>query len=129
MTPDQIVTEFIGACTRNDMDAACAYLADDVVYDNVPIGAMTGPAAVASTLGPFNATFDEIDWVIHHQVATGTAAEGVVLNERADRFRRGDTWVQLDVAGVFEIRDGRITLWRDYFDIAAFQRAFAPPSA
>jgi len=44
-----------------------------------------------------------------------------VMNERSDRFRVGDAWIDLPVAGVFEVGgDGRITLWRDYFDLKMF---------
>ena len=51
---------------------------------------------------------------VHRQVAAGN----LVLNERSDRFRAGDVWLDLPVAGVFEVGDdGRITLWRDYFDM------------
>jgi limonene-1,2-epoxide hydrolase len=39
------------------------------------------------------------------------------MNERTDRFLLKGEWVDLPVAGVFEVRDGRITLWRDYFDL------------
>ena len=41
----------------------------------------------------------------------------LVLNERTDRFGKGDQWADLPVAGVFEVHDGKITLWRDYFDL------------
>jgi limonene-1,2-epoxide hydrolase len=34
----------------------------------------------------------------------------------------------LPVAGIFEIRDGRITLWRDYFDKATLLDAMTPPT-
>ena len=30
-------------------------------------------------------------------------------------------WVELEVAGVFEVTNGEITLWRDYFDLATYQ--------
>jgi limonene-1,2-epoxide hydrolase len=56
---------------------------------------------------------------VHRQVANGTT----VLNERTDRFGKGGTWVSVAVAGVFEVRDGRITLWRDYFDMTAMTDA------
>jgi limonene-1,2-epoxide hydrolase len=57
--------------------------------------------------------FDELDWVIHRQIAS----DSLVLNERTDRFGKGGKWMELPVAGVFEVRDNRITLWRDYFDL------------
>jgi limonene-1,2-epoxide hydrolase len=39
-----------------------------------------------------------------------------VFLERLDRHHLKDRWVELPVTGVFEVRDGRITYWRDYFD-------------
>ena len=52
-----------------------------------------------------------------------SAANGdVVLNERVDRFDMGGTEVSVQVMGVFEIRDGKIARWRDYFDMASFQK-------
>jgi limonene-1,2-epoxide hydrolase len=52
-----------------------------------------------------------------------------VLNEREDRFEIHGRWVTLPVAGVFEIRDGMIVLWRDYFDRATLIEAMSPPAA
>jgi limonene-1,2-epoxide hydrolase len=53
-----------------------------------------------------------------------------VMNERTDKFRIGDTWIALPVAGVFEVGDdGRITLWRDYFDMKMYTDQMAALSA
>lgn len=122
MNPEQTVTAFIQALERKDLDTACTFLTDDVEYDNVPIAKVYGPEAVATTLGPFFGMCSGIEWVIHHQAATGD----VVMNERSDRFEIGGRWVELDVAGLFVLRDGKIALWRDYFDLAAFQRMMSP---
>ena len=43
----------------------------------------------------------EIEFVILLQVASGST----VMNERVDRFRIGDKWLDLPVAGVFEVSD------------------------
>ena len=32
--------------------------------------------------------------------------------------------IELPVMGVFEVRDGRIAVWRDYFDLATVTAAF-----
>ncbi len=46
-----------------------------------------------------------------------------VMNERVDRFwLPGGKKIELRVAGVFEVRDGKASLWRDYFDVADFNR-------
>ncbi|MCP4039892.1 MAG: limonene-1,2-epoxide hydrolase, partial [bacterium] len=48
---------------------------------------------------------------------------GVVIAERLDRTQAGDKAVDLPCTGVFEIRDGKIACWRDYFDIGTYARA------
>jgi limonene-1,2-epoxide hydrolase len=113
MTPDETVTAFIHAIEAKDLDAALALAADDIVYDNVPMSAVTGVEATRTMLESFVSGSDEIEWVIHQQVATGD----VVMNERTDRFRTGEHWVEIPVAGVWVLADGRISLWRDYFDL------------
>ena len=43
------------------------------------------------------------------------------MNERLDRFAIGGGWLELPVAGFFEVTDdGLISLWRDYFDMSTY---------
>jgi limonene-1,2-epoxide hydrolase len=128
MTPDSLVREFIAALERKDLDTACTMVTDDCEYDNVPMGKVFGPDGVRSTLGPFLGACGGVDWVIHHQVSDGDLRSGVVLNERLDRFELAGRWVELPVAGVFVVRDGKIALWRDYFDQATFTSLLAGPA-
>jgi|SRR6185312_9949092 len=123
--PAGIVTAFIATVEMFDLDGALAFLADDVEYDNVPMGKVFGVDQVRATLGPFVGRFEEIDWPVSHIAATGTTEHGTVFTARVDRFRAGDTWLELPVCGVFEVRDGRIALWRDYFDLATFTNQIA----
>jgi limonene-1,2-epoxide hydrolase len=116
MTNEEIVNEFMARIVRMDLDAACELVSDDVEYDNVPIGKVYGPDGIKGVLGQMVGSLDEVDWVIHRQVAVGD----LVLNERTDRFGMNGKWMDLPVAGVFEVHDGRITLWRDYFDMTTF---------
>ncbi len=119
MTPEEVVDEFIRRICTMDLDAACELVTDDCEYDNVPMAKVHGPAGIREVLAPFLGGCEEIDWVVHHQVEQGD----VVMNERVDRFERADgTWLELPVAGVFEVVDGKIALWRDYFDLGSFQR-------
>lgn len=120
--PADVVASFIAAIERKDLDHALTHLTDDCVYDNVPIGAVTGREGVRTVLGPFIAPFEEIEWIVHHQVASGNLDSGVVMNERLDRFRGAAGTVELPVAGLFVIRHGQIAVWRDYFDLLTFQR-------
>lgn len=122
MTPEETVDEFIRRIVGKDIDGGCALLSDDVEYDNVPMGKNIGPAAVKAFLDPMVGGVDEVQFVTHRQTATGS----IVMNERTDRFRLGDKWIDLPVAGVFEVdADGKISLWRDYFDMQTFNDQMA----
>jgi limonene-1,2-epoxide hydrolase len=116
-SPEEVVDEFIRRITSNDVPSALELVAADVEYDNVPMGKNIGPDAMAEFLSGMSSGVAEIEFVIHRQVAVGST----VMNERSDRFRIGDRWIDLPVAGIFEVgADGLITLWRDYFDMATF---------
>ena len=47
----------------------------------------------------------------------------VVVAERLDRTKLGDKSVDLPCTGVFELENGKIKVWRDYFDLATYTRA------
>jgi limonene-1,2-epoxide hydrolase len=115
-TPDSLVRAFIAALSARDIDTAETMVSADFEYDNVPVGKAFGPTGLRSTLTGFFGMLEDVDWEIVRQTSTGTLARGTVLNERDDRVRIGGEWRSLPVAGVFEVIDGRITLWRDYFD-------------
>ncbi len=121
MTAEEIVNEFIARVVRMDLDGACELVTDDVEYDNVPMGKVYGPDGIKSILEPMVGSLDAVEWIVHRQVASDT----VVLNERTDRFGKDGKWIDLPVAGVFEVHDGRITLWRDYFDMTTMATQLA----
>jgi limonene-1,2-epoxide hydrolase len=122
MTSDQIVTSFLQAIERKDIDAAVAALSESISYENMSMRPIVGPEAVAKALHGFVDAAEEVDWQIVRQDAVGN----VVYNERVDRFRFSGGWLELPVAGVFELdAAGKITLWRDYFDMASYQRQYA----
>jgi limonene-1,2-epoxide hydrolase len=54
------------------------------------------------------------------------AANGsVVLTERVDVFKLPDKSIALPVMGAFEVTDGKIAAWRDYFDMNQFTSQMA----
>ena len=122
MTPDETVTEFIRRMEAKDVEGAFELCSDDVVYENVPMQPVyESKQAAIAFLGPFLDGTDEVAWPVHRQAATGN----VVMNERTDRFRFGDKWVEVRVVGVWEVVDGSIVLWRDYFDVAEMNAGLA----
>jgi limonene-1,2-epoxide hydrolase len=115
----KIVLDFIGACNANDVDRILGFLHPECVYHNVPLAPVQGTEAIRGVLQGFLGMASEVDWVVH-QIAESD--EGCVLTERTDRFVMGEKRVELPVMGAFEIRGGKITAWRDYFDLEQFQR-------
>jgi limonene-1,2-epoxide hydrolase len=122
--PIETVRAFIAAIERNDLDTAAGLLAPNCEYDNVPMGKMFGAEAVVGVLQPMLSKCTEIHWPVHREAADGS----VVFNERTDRFMMPQGWVELPVTGVWEVVDGRITLWRDYFDLQTYRQQMAPRS-
>lgn len=122
MSPGEVVTAFIRAIERKDVDAAVAMAAPDISYENMPIEPIVGQDGLRATLEMFLAPATEVDWRILRQHEIGSS----VVHERLDRFKIGDGWLELPIAGVFEVTgDGLIHLWRDYFDMATYQRRLA----
>jgi limonene-1,2-epoxide hydrolase len=89
------------------------YLTDDIEYQNMPLPPVNGKQAVKDTLDMLLAMGDGAEWVVHREVESGN----LVMNERTDRFHVNGKWLELPVAGVFELRDGKIAVWHDYFDL------------
>ena len=109
-----LVRAFCAAWDRLDLDAALGMLADDIHYHNIPMPALDGIAAVEGYLRQA-AAFDSAAWEIAANGAT-------VLTERVDRFVINGQLIALPVMGTFEVRGGKIAAWRDYFDLADYQR-------
>ena len=113
MTPLEIVNTFLAAAAKRDYDTALPLLAEDIEYQNMPIAAVHGREAVKEQLEFLMATTEDGEWLVERELADGD----LVMNERVDRFLIDGKWAELPVAGVFVVRDGRIKLWRDYFDL------------
>lgn len=119
-----LILRMIDGFNKIDLDAIVACFADDAIYDNVPMAAVQGTDAIRTTLQGFMGAASEVQWDIVNIVADG----GVVLTERVDKFKINDQWIELRVMGAFEVADGKITAWRDYFDMNQFQTQFAAAS-
>ncbi len=116
-TPDELIRAFCAAWGDGDVDALMTYFADDATYHNMPMDPAVGTDAIRTVIEGFSAMASSIEFEILAQVAAGST----VMNERIDTIVMGDTTVALPVAGVFEVDDGKISAWRDYFDMGQFR--------
>ncbi len=116
-----ILTEFIEAWSRLDPDELASYFTEDGCYHNMPVGPVAGRDAVRQMIAGFTADWTETTWDILNIVGAGD----VVIAERLDRTRAGDKGVDLPCTGVFEMQDGKIKVWRDYFDMGTFVKGMS----
>jgi limonene-1,2-epoxide hydrolase len=119
MSNSSTVTAFVAAWNRKDLEAIMAAFAEDAVYHNIPMDPTKGKPAIRAYIEKALARYDAVDWITHHQAES---PDGTVLNERSDDFIFNGRRISVPVMGVFEFRGGRISAWRDYFDLGQFQR-------
>ena len=114
------VEVFLAALQNQDIDAAGAVLDEHLVYQNVGFPTIRGRARAMKLFRGMEgrARFE----VKTHRIAVNGST---VLTERTDVLVFGRVRLQFWVCGVFEVKDGRITLWRDYFDMFDFTKALA----
>jgi limonene-1,2-epoxide hydrolase len=108
----RIVENFLYALQDEDFDTAEALLSEHIVWQNVGWPTMRGRDRIIKLFrrGQGRMGFEV---KIHRIAAEGNA----VLTERTDALVIGPLRLQFWVCGIFEVHNGRITLWRDYFDV------------
>lgn len=114
------VEVFLSALQAEDLDTASSVLDDNLVYENVGFPTIRGRARTVKLFRGLQGKgrFE----VKTHRIAVNG---GTVLTERTDVLIIGPVRLQFWVCGVFEVTNGRITLWRDYFDMYAMAKAIA----
>lgn len=113
-----VVRDFIRAWSRLDPDELAEYFTEDGVYHNIPTDPVAGRDNVRQFIAGFSASWTATDWEIVTLIADGDT----VICERVDRIRTEKGSVELPCCGVFEMQDGRIRVWRDYFDLGTFMQ-------
>ena len=114
----QAVRDFCAAWEAMDQQRILDAFTDDAVYHNMPMAPAQGKDAIKALLAFILGPAKSVTFDIKRIVAEGD----VVLTERVDTFQMGEKTVALAVMGVFEVRDGKIAAWRDYFDMASWTK-------
>ena len=117
---ETVIRDFIAAWSRLDAAELAAFFTEDGVYHNMPARPVAGRANVQAFIAGFAKDWSATTWDIVNIVARGD----LVIAERMDRTRIGDKRVDLPCCGVFEMQEGRIKVWRDYFDLGTYRAAF-----
>jgi len=112
-----LIREFIEACVRADPEEFASYFAEDATWWNSPWPPVKGRDAIRETLRRGAEQMTALPWEIRHIVSNGE----IVMTERVDNFLVGGTHVRVPCMGVFELREGKIVAWRDYWDLKQFE--------
>jgi limonene-1,2-epoxide hydrolase len=115
-SPADVVRRFCAAWATGDIDAIVGFFTDDAVYHNIPLAPVVGPDQIRTTIEGFTGGVESIEFRLDAISADGPT----VLTERLDVFRFPNGTVELPVMGAFEVVDGKIAAWRDYFDLNQF---------
>jgi limonene-1,2-epoxide hydrolase len=121
-TPIEIVTAFIAEWGKSNEAMLAAYrryFTTATVWENVGLTVSTGVEEALAVLKGFEPAFG-----VHYikvDMLYIAAAGNVVLTERLDRMidKQGiEAWT-VRLMGVFEVENGKIARWREYFDNSA----------
>jgi limonene-1,2-epoxide hydrolase len=115
---EKIVNDFINAWPRKNIDELMEFFSEDAVYHNIPMEPAKGKAAIRAVIDSFLPAAKTVEF----KVLKSASAGNVVMNERVDIFEVGAKKISIPVAGVFEINGGKISAWRDYFDLAMYTK-------
>ena len=113
---EKIVREFVAAWSNLNADELVAYFTEDGVYHNMPAQPVSGHDNLRSFISGFLKDWEKTDWEILNLLADGD----IVMVERIDRTVAAGKTVELPCFGIFEMKEGKITVWRDYFDMSTY---------
>ena len=107
-----VVEDFLSACCTLDLDAALELIDDNCVYQNVPFHTARGKQNVVKAFQAMGKAMTEFDVEMINIATNGN----VVMTERVDTLGGKFFRAKVPLMGVFVVKDGKITEWRDYFD-------------
>ena len=118
---EETIIEFLNAWERLNATELASYFADDGVYHNIPLAPVTGKNEIENFIKGFTENWTETNWKIINIIST----DNIVIAERLDQTKiEGDKSVDLPCIGIFEMKNGKIKTWRDYFDLGTYMKAF-----
>ena len=116
----QTIKAFIAAWSNLDVDELVGYFCEDGIYYNMPAQPVQGHEKLKLFIEGFIAKWTKTTWETLNIIGEGN----VVIVERLDRTEVGDIKVDLPCCGVFEMEEGKIKIWRDYFDMSTYTKPF-----
>lgn len=116
---ETLIREFVAAWSNLDARELASYFTEDGIYHNIPSSEVQGRDNIEQFIAGFIRPWQSTDWEIISLLAEGD----VVMVERLDKTMVNGSPVNLPCFGYFELENGKIKNWRDYFDLATYTEA------
>ncbi|MEB3071679.1 limonene-1,2-epoxide hydrolase family protein [[Mycobacterium] vasticus] len=122
----QTVEAFLDAYWSQDHDRTLSLVTEDFSWPNLalPLSSIDSRAALGELLVHQNMGFPEPIEAGHHDTVNALVDNGLVLHERVDHWVLRGTAMNCPCCAVFQVVDGKVALWRDYYDIGYVLRQF-----
>lgn len=123
----EAVVALWAALSDRDWDRLATHLADDCIYVDMPVGptlAARGPVDIVKRLQVGIAPLA----AYRNHPGTLVSDGDVVMYEHSESWEwaTGET-AELPLVSVHRVRDGKVTLWKDYWDFGGLANT-APPT-
>jgi limonene-1,2-epoxide hydrolase len=125
-TPAEAVLNLWRTLSARDWNGLRDWLTDDCIYVDMPVGpaaAAKGPEDIVKRLQV--GLLDLADYVNHDGVLVDDGDNVLYEHSETWTFSSGEV-VQLPFVSVHRVRDGKVALWKDYWDFGTVANA-APP--
>ena len=120
-SPIEVVHRFCAAWSDNvGTGELASFFTDDAIYHNIPLAPVSGREAIANNFASFIRPGAPGIETLHLRIINIAANGPVVLTERVDAFKLPTKSFEVQIMGTFEVRGGKISAWRDYFDMNQF---------
>ena len=119
---ETIIREFVAAWSNLDADELATYFTEDGTYYNMPTQPISGRENVRDFIANFMRPWESTEWEILNLLVEGD----IVMGERVDHTVALGNNIDLPCLGYFLMEDGKIKMWRDYFDLATYTSALSP---
>ena len=116
---EKIIRAFVSSWSELDVDKLVSYFSEDGTYYNMPTQPIKGHENLKNFIAGFIRNWSSTNWEIINLIAK----DDVVMVERIDITIVNGKEITLPCLGVFEMKDGKIIEWRDYFDLATYTNA------
>jgi len=110
--------KFVRAMENKNIEEVSSLLANDVVFEDVPMGAHHGKEAAVNKVTNFFSQAESMKWDIQRFIASGNT----VFIERTNHVILNNKNIKLPMLVILEFNEqGLIKIFKDYFDLKTLE--------